>query len=127
MGTEARTPSRLGGPVQRARALHRDLGLAVPGLATRILPGSPAAETLAAALRRALPDRRAEQLLLPLAGGVELRALASGDAERLRDGRQGQPLPHACEAAARSPGPRGPVPGAGYAPRLQARPGPAPA
>src|SRR5205809_2451486 len=60
-------------------ALCRDLGVAVRGLARCLLPAPAGPGTLAPPLRRSLPDRRPEQLLLPASRGLQLRPLAQGD------------------------------------------------
>ena len=101
----------------------RDVGLAVPGLAGPVLPGTARPGPLAGALRRPVRHRRVEQRLLPATGAGNVRGLGSPHPARFRDGGQGEPLPHPYPAPAR-PRRAGPPPARPRPPaRRQARPG----
>lgn len=103
------TSLRCGFPVAGAWFPHagscRDLGLAVQGLARRAVSAAAGPGSLVAAVRAQLRHRRAQQRLLPTSVQRDVRRLAREDPGRLRDGRQGQPLPD----------PRAPAAGAGRA------------
>src|SRR5690349_12381635 len=75
---------------------HERMGLSA--LAPALLPGRPAGPRLAAVLRAPLPERRAEQLLLPAADEDGLPGLARPGRRRVRVRGQGEPLPDPPEA-----------------------------
>src|SRR3984957_10020604 len=77
---------------ERAR-YGRHFGLAIPGLAWRLVSAGRAAATLARALRTAVRYRGEQRDLLPAAGRGHVRELAGPGSRGLRDDREGQPVP----------------------------------
>jgi hypothetical protein len=85
-------------------AYGRHLGLAVPGLARRVLSGAAAAAAVAGVLRGAVRDGGEQRDVLPAPLEGHLRPVAGTGSAGLRDDGEGEPLPHPCPAAARSGG-----------------------
>src|SRR5688500_10615069 len=78
--------------------LHRHERACVPALAWSLLSHVAAGERVAAVLRRAFPDRRAQPPVLPGAAQGGVRDLAPHGTARVRLRRQGEPLPDASQA-----------------------------
>jgi para-aminobenzoate synthetase/4-amino-4-deoxychorismate lyase len=106
---------------------RRHLGVAVPGLARRVLSAGRAAAPVAGVLRRAVRYGREQRHVLPAARPGHLRGVAPADPGRLRDGAQGQPLPHPRAAAWRPRRTRAPDARGLRRPRRQAGTGADPA
>src|SRR5918996_3141746 len=94
--------------------------LAVPGVAGRPVRQRTASGPVARAVRRGVRRRRGEQLLLPPAGTRDVREVARPHAEPVHVRRQGQPVPHAPEAAQGRRGGGQALLGACDGPRLEA-------
>ncbi len=80
---------------------HRLLGVELPRLAWSDLSRRASSAALARALRRALRHGRGEQHVLPAAVAVGGRGLGGTDPARVRNRREGEPLPDSRQAAAR--------------------------
>ena len=96
--------------VAMVRVLGRYLGLALPAVARRVLPAGPAAAPRARPPGRSDEQRRDQRLVLLAAAARVVPGLGGGDPRRLRVRRQGQPLHHPPQAAARRPRPAGELP-----------------
>ena len=104
---------------ENASDLDRHVGLALPAVARRVLPAGPAAAPRARAPGRPDEQRRDQRLVLLAAAARVLPRLGRGDPRRLPVRRQGQPLHHPPQAAARRPRAAGQLPRLG---RPRARP-----